>query len=126
MEHHAGADNRPAAHRGPHAGAGGYFLKELQPIENPPWSKTILKDFSPWREPMLEQGKRVRSSRKELLQTDHNHPFPIHPALFGRDEMLSSWGGRSNGEPGKKSRVGGRCCFYLPLFLIIETYFIWQ
>lgn len=33
---------------GPYAGAGGYALKEPQPVENSPWSRFILKD-SHWR-----------------------------------------------------------------------------
>lgn len=46
----------------------------------------------------------------EKLWTDHNHPFPIHTALFGREEVgvagkKGRKKGRSDGKPGKKSGV---------------------
>lgn len=40
----------------------------------------------------------------EKLRTDHNHPFPIHTALFVREEVgVVGKEGRSDGKPGKKS-----------------------
>ena len=65
VEDHAGADSHTAAHGGHHAGGGGYFLTELQPVESPHWSKIILKDFSLWRGPTLEQGKSVRRKQRQ-------------------------------------------------------------
>lgn len=32
-----------------HGGAGGYFLKELWPVEEPQWNRFILWDCSLWR-----------------------------------------------------------------------------
>lgn len=44
-----------AAHGGPHAGAAGYFLKELKPVESPHREKLIVKDGSPRVGLTLEQ-----------------------------------------------------------------------
>jgi len=53
----------PAACGGDHARAGGYYLKEVWPMEVAHRSQFTLKNFSPWKGPMLNQGKSAR--RKE-------------------------------------------------------------
>lgn len=51
-----------AAYRGNQAGTYRYFLKKLQPLEDPFGGGKILER---------------KSVRKELLQIDHNPPLPL-------------------------------------------------
>ncbi|GAB0203581.1 hypothetical protein GRJ2_002823700 [Grus japonensis] len=71
MEVHGGAEILPAAHGGPHAGAGGGTQRRLQPcgkptleqapgrtgdpVGDPRWSSLFLKGCTPWKGPTLEQ-----------------------------------------------------------------------
>lgn len=59
--------------------AGGHALKELWSMENPCWSRLILKCCSPWERATLQKRKRMRGrrGREELLWTYHS-PHSLH------------------------------------------------
>ena len=97
--------------RGAHTG-GGFLAGPVAHGSHPCWSSLRLKDCAPWKGHMLEQflkncslsegltlerfvkdcilwdRPRVEqgNSRDELLQTDHNSPFPISPW-----ELVGKW-----------------------------------
>lgn len=80
-EDHSGVDSHTMAHGGPPTRAGGCFLKELQPVESPHWSRLKV-----W-------GR--RSCREELIYNDHS-PHP-HCTTWGWVE-----------KPGVKLSLGER------------------
>lgn len=66
--------------------AGGYAMRELWPMERPCWGRFILKDWSPWEGPKLEQGKSVRRHEWRIGAVLHwpQPHFPIPSPLLIR------------------------------------------
>ena len=71
-----------------HGEVGGHDLKELQPMESPPWSRFILKDCSPWDGPHGEEGERPAKEGAAERSCYGQHKTPHSPFL------CASWGKR--------------------------------
>jgi len=88
-------------HGGSYTGAGGYALKEPQPVESPHRSRFVLKDCSPWR------GLTLEKSVKKNCYILRNLPNPHSPCIaqgMGRDRTVKNEGvklTRARGEWGE-------------------------
>lgn len=54
-------------------------------VEDPSWSRLFLKDYIPWKEPTLEQGRNVRSPVTEEERAGEamfTELFTVLPILF--------------------------------------------
>ncbi|XP_009866092.1 PREDICTED: potassium voltage-gated channel subfamily KQT member 1-like, partial [Apaloderma vittatum] len=111
---HVGTDINIATHGGPQDRAGGYFLKELQPMESPCWSRGIVaygglvleqvypEGLQPVEGPRLELGNSAgtSSSAAFLILTGRGKLFyqPV-TGQFAKGQVLGAKIGERN-EPG--------------------------
>lgn len=87
-ESHARADIHAASHGGPHIGASGYALKELQHMDSPCWNRFKLKPIERTHagagDKCVEEGTAMRSDYGLIAAL-----IPHRPVLFsGRQRSL--------------------------------------
>jgi len=91
----------------------------LQAMENPCWSRFILKNWSQWRGPTVEQGNSVRRKGQQRGSCCVLTANPLHHWQWDR-------GLRSEGVNVDRERRVQRLYYWLALFLTIWIYFNWQ